>query len=146
MITNKRKNKANKHHRGFTLMEVLIVLAILTMLGSFVGVAVIGKFKGAKIDTAKIQIANYNQALQAYYLDNNVYPHTTQGLEALIRKPSVGKVPSGYREGTYFGKKELTKDPWGNPYGYTCDDYQNPSITSAGPDGEAGTDDDIKGE
>jgi len=143
--------KRNKKHKklaplGFTLMEVLIVLAILTMLGSFVGVQVINKFKDAKKDGAKIQIANYNQALQAYYLDNNTYPTTGQGLEALIRKPSVGKVPANYREGAYFAKKELVKDPWGNPYQYACDDGQNPTITSNGPDGDPGTEDDIKGE
>ena len=75
-----------------------------------------------------------------------MYPHTSQGLEALIRKPSVGKSPNNYPEGGYFGKKELTKDPWANAYRYECEDYQNFNITSDGPDGEPGTEDDIKGE
>ena len=139
----RRKKRATA---GFTLIEIMIVLAIVGMLFSFVGVKVIQKFKEAKIQSAKIQIAAFQQALQAYYLGSNMYPHTSQGLQALIAKPSVGKVPNSYPDGGYFGKKEIPKDPFGNPYRYACDDYQNPTITSDGPDGEPGTDDDIKGD
>ena len=143
--------KAQKYHkrrsvRGFTLIEVLIALAIITMLGTFAGVKVMGAFKDAQKNGAKVQIANYHQALQAYFLDNSMYPHTTQGLDALINKPTVGKPPPNYRQGVYFDKKELVKDPWGNPFQYVCDDYQNPTITSSGPDREAGNEDDIKSE
>ena len=141
---NSLKKRAGQ--RGFTLIEIMIVLAIVGLLFSFVGVNVIRKYKEAKVQGAKIQIASYQQALQAYYLSHNMYPHTSQGLEALIRKPSVGKIPNNYPEGGYFGKKELAKDPWGNPYRYECEDYQNFTITSDGNDGEPGTEDDIKGE
>ena len=134
------------NQRGFTLMEVLIVLAIVGMLFSFVGVNVIKKFKESKISGAKIQMAGIQQALQAYYLSHNLYPHTSQGLEALVSKPSVGKIPENYPEGGYFGKKEMSKDPFGNPYHYECEDYQNFTISSDGPDGEHGTEDDIKAE
>jgi hypothetical protein len=58
----------------------------------------------------------------------------------------VGKVPENYPDGGYFGKKELVKDPFGNPYRYECEDYQNYNISSDGPDAEAGTGDDIKSE
>ncbi len=138
--------KKRTNQRGFTLIEIMIVLAIVGLLFSFVGVNVIRKYKESKVQGAKIQIASYQQALQAYYLAHNMYPHTSQGLEALIRKPSVGKAPNNYPEGGYFGKKELVKDPWGNPYRYECEDYQNFTITSDGNDGEPGTEDDIKGE
>ena len=131
---------------GFTLIEIMIVLAIVGMLFSFVGVNVIKKFKESKIQGAKIQIANFQQALQAYYLAHNTYPHTSQGLDALVNKPSVGKAPNNYPDGGYLGKKEVPKDPWGNPYRYDCEDYQNSTITSDGPDGEQGTEDDVKAE
>lgn len=141
-----RKNTRNARCGGFTLIEIMIVLAIVGLLFSFVGVNVIKKFKESKVQGAKIQIAAYQQALQAYYLDNNGYPTTAQGLEALIAKPSVGKVPGNYPDGGYFGKKELVKDPFGNPYHYACDDGQNFTITSDGPDGNPGTEDDVKSE
>lgn len=140
------KRNQRKNQRGFTLVEIMIVLAIVGMLFSFVGVKVIQQYKKAKIDGAKIQIAAYQQSLQAYYLAHNNYPQTAQGLEALISKPTVGKIPNNYPDGGYFNKKELVKDPWGNPYRYECEDHQNFSISSDGPDGEQGTEDDIKSE
>lgn len=146
MKSRKNLRRISRKTRGFTLIEIMIVLAIVGMLFSFVGVKVIQKFKESKIQGAKIQIAAYSQALQAYYLGHNMYPHTSQGLEALIKKPTVGKIPQNYPDGGYFGKKELSKDPFGNPYRYECEDYQNFTITSDGPDGEPGTDDDIKGD
>ena len=140
----KNNNKKRITQTGFTLMEVLIVLAIITMLGSFVGVKVIDSFRNAKKDGAKIQIGQFQQALQAYYLAHSNYPHTSQGLDALVHKPTVGKVPQNYPDGGYM--KNVPKDPWGTPYEYKCDDYQNPIITSAGPNQTPGDEDDIKGE
>lgn len=139
-------NAISGRNSGFTLIEIMIVLAIVGLLFSFVGLNVMQKFKQAKVDAAKIQIASFQQALQAYYLDNSLYPHASQGLEALIRKPTVGKEPKNYAEGGYFRKKELPKDPFGNPYRYECEDYQNYTITSDGTDQEQGTEDDIKSE
>jgi len=141
-----KKGHERNRQRGFTLIEIMIVLAIVGLLFSFVGVNVIKKFKESKIQAAKIQIASYQQALQAYYLAHNNYPHTSQGLDALIHKPSVGRIPENYPDGGYFGKKELVKDPFGTPYNYECEDYQNYTISSNGPDGTAGTEDDIKSE
>jgi len=138
--------KKRASQKGFTLIEIMIVLAIVGLLFSFVGVNVIKKYKESKIQAAKIQIASYQQALQAYYLAHNMYPNTAQGLDALIHKPSVGRIPENYPDGGYFGKKELVKDPFGNPYRYECEDYQNYTITSDGPDGQPGTEDDIKSE
>jgi len=139
-MERRRKNLSEK---GFTLVEIMIVLAIVVMLFSFVGVSVIKKFKESKVQGAKIQIAQFSEALQAYYLAHNMYPHTSQGLQALVQKPSVGKVPDNYPEGGYLNKKEIPKDPWNNDYVYVCEDYQNFKISSNGPDGEPGTADDI---
>jgi general secretion pathway protein G len=138
--------KRLRNAKGFTLVEIMIVLAIIGLIFSFVGVNVLNKLKEARVQSAKIQMAAYQQALQAYYLAHNIYPHTSQGLEALIRKPGVGKVPENYPDGGYFGKKELVKDPYSAPYRYECEDYQNYTLSSDGPDGEQGSADDIKAE
>ena len=143
----KAKKDAQKKHRsqaGFTLVEVLIVLAIIVMMASYAGVKIVAQFQKAKVDSAKVQIASYQQALQTYYLAHNMYPHSSQGLESLLSKPTVGKIPDNYPQGGYFNKKELPKDPWNNPYRYECEDYQNFSVSSDGPDGEPGTEDDIR--
>jgi len=82
----KKDNSENsKNKKGFTLIEIMIVLAIVGILFSFVGVNVIEKFKESKIQGGAIQIKSLEQALQAYYLDNNRYPHTSQGLDASLK-------------------------------------------------------------
>lgn len=129
-----------------TLMEIMIVLAILGVISSFVGVSVLNKWKQAQRDAAKIQISAYKQALQSYYLAHSSFPHTSQGLSSLISKPSVGRVPENYPVGGHLEGKEIKKDPWGNDYNYVCEDYQNYSLTSVGPDGQAETEDDVKAE
>lgn len=139
-----RMQRTRRKVSGFTLIEIMIVLAIVGLLFSFVGVNVIQKFKESKIQGAKIQIGSYKQALDAYYLAHNMYPNTAQGLDALIHKPSVGKIPENYPASGYFGKKELAKDPFGTPYRYECEDYQNYTLSSDGPDQQPGTDDDIR--
>lgn len=141
---SKQRRKREKE-KGFTLIEIMIVLAIVGILFSFVGVNVINQFRNSKKQAATIQIASYEQALQGYYLAHSVYPHTSQGMEALISRPTVGKVPDNW-QGGYLKKKTLPKDPWGNPYRYVCDDQQSYVISSDGPDGTTGTDDDITSE
>lgn len=138
MSKKERKNGQS----GFTLIEIMIVLAIVGILFSFVGVGVMKKFKEAKVQSARIQIAALEQGLQAYYLAHNYYPSTAQGLDALVKKPSVGKVPDNW-QGPYLSKNTVPKDPFGNAYRYTSENQQEYKITSDGPDGEPGTDDDI---
>jgi general secretion pathway protein G len=137
---NKKSKKSST--AGFTLIEIMIVLAIVGLLFSFVGASVMKKYKESKVQAAKIQIASFEQALQGYYLAHNYFPNTAQGLEALITKPGVGKVPDNW-QGPYLSKNSLPKDPFGNAYRYQCENYQEYKITSDGPDGEPGTGDDI---
>ncbi|MBI1861023.1 MAG: type II secretion system major pseudopilin GspG [Deltaproteobacteria bacterium] len=142
---NQHKNRV-KNKRGFTLIEIMIVLGIIGLIFSFVGVNIMDNLKESRKKGAKIQIASFQQALQAYYLALNMYPHTSQGLEALVKKPSAGKVPENYPSSGFLGKKEIPKDPFGNPYRYECENYQDYTISSDGPDGEQGTDDDVRSE
>lgn len=139
-------SKKEKRNKGFTLVEIMIVLALVVMLGSFAGVKLIDQFKRAKVDATKVQIAQFKQALDAYYLAHNTYPDSNQGLEALISKPTTGKVPENYPDGGYLGKKAVPKDPFGNPYHYVCEDGQNYTILSDGPDQKPDTADDVKSE
>lgn len=138
------KQRKEKKKNGFTLIEIMIVLAIVGLLFSLVGVKVIEKWKGAQKDAAKIQLAAFQQGLQSYYLAHNMFPHTSQGLDALVKKPSAGKVPDNYPDGGHI--KKVPKDPWNSDYMYECEDYQNYKLYSAGPDKEAGTSDDIVAE
>lgn len=141
-----KAKRTQKKNQGFTLVEIMIVLALVVMLGSFAGVKLIDQFKKAKVDATKVQIASFKQALDAYYLAHNNYPDSSQGLEALISKPTTGKIPENYPDGGYLGKKALPKDPFGGTYHYACEDGQNYTITSDGPDQKPDTADDIKSE
>ena len=133
-------HSSRAHHtdeRGFTFIEIMVVVAILAILAALVVPRIMGRTDDAKRTAAKVQIRNIEGALQLYKLDNGVYPTTEQGLRALIEKPSVGVIPKKWKIGGYLPK--LPEDPWGNPF-----KYQSPSqrgeyeILSLGTDGEVG--------
>ena len=131
--------------RGFTFIEIMVVVAILAILAALVVPRIMGRTDDAKRTAAKVQIRNIEGALQLYKLDNGVYPSTEQGLKALIEKPGVGVIPKKWKLGGYLPK--LPEDPWGNPYKYLSPapvrdsragiggDYE---IMSLGTDGEVG--------
>src|SRR5437879_4700472 len=113
--------------RGFTLIEVLIVVVILGILAGIVVVNVMDRPDQARVVAAKNDIAAIQNALKLYRLDNSVYPSQEQGLMALVRKPEVGEPPNNWKPGGYL--ERLPKDPWGAE-GQPGHEYQylNPGI------------------
>ncbi len=102
--------------RGFTLIEVMVVIVILGVLAALIVPKVMGRPDEARIVAAKQDIAAISQALKLYKLDNRRYPTTEQGLRALVEKPTVTPVPDNWKTGGYLEK--LPNDPWGNAYQY----------------------------
>ncbi len=128
-----------KNQKGFTLIEIMVVLAILAGLIAMVAPNIIGEAGRAKVKTAKAEMANIALALDMYKLDNYRYPSTSQGIEALASKPSGSPEPKNYKSGGYM--KKMPVDPWGTPYLYFSkkSDYE---IVSLGADGEEGGEED----
>ena len=126
-------------NRGFTLLEIMVVVAILALLAALVGPRIMGQSDKAKIDDTKVQIRNLESALKFYKLDNGVYPSTEQGLQALVEKPTVGQAPKNYRPEGYLESKKLPKDPWGNDYVYISPgEHGDYDLCSYGADGVRG--------
>ena len=125
---------------GFTLIELMVVILILGLLAGIVMPKLIGRTKDAKRTQAVVQMRNIESALQLYRLDNGSYPSTEQGLEALVKQPSVGQGSNHWREGGYLEKGKVPKDPWGNSYVYISPGVHNPDydIKSLGADGAEG--------
>jgi len=125
---------------GFTLIEIMVVVVIIGILATIVSVNFMGRVEQAKITKAKAQIKNFEAALDLYRLDNGEYPSTEQGLQALIEKPTTGKIPCCWREGGYLKNvSKIPKDPWNHDYVYLCPGTKGPyDIISYGADGEPG--------
>ena len=137
-----KQNHSRRRQRGFTLLEIMVVIVILGVLASMVAPNVLGNKDKADRQKAVSDIVALESALDMYKLDNNVYPSTEQGLEALVSKPSGFPEPKAYRENGYI--RRLPEDPWGNPYYLVAPgEYGAVDIFSAGPDGQPGTDKDI---
>jgi general secretion pathway protein G len=126
---------------GFTLMEVLLVMAILVILGSMVGFYVVGMKKSADEDAARLQIGMFEQQLDAYRLHVGSYPTANQGLQSLRMAPADLANPAKWR-GPY-ANKDIPTDPWGNPYQYELISADQFRIWSWGADAIDGTEDDI---
>lgn len=124
--------------KGFTLLELMVVIVILGILVGIVAPRFMDEPHKARVVKAKMQIENLSTALKRYYIDNGYYPTTEQGLEALVRRPSSGKTPREYPDGGYISKIPL--DPWGNPYVYVSPGDHNSGfdLSSRGADGEEG--------
>lgn len=128
-----------KDSKGFTLIELMVVIVILGILAAIIAPRIIGRTDEARVTEAKIQIKNFETALKLYKLDNGSYPATEQGLEALVAKPSAGLIPRNWREGGYIEKKSIPKDPWGNLYVYSSPGLSGDfDILSFGADGVRG--------
>jgi len=107
--------------RGFTLLEVMVVVVILGILAALVVPRIISRPDEARIIAAKQDIASLMQALKLYRLDNQRYPTTEQGLQALVAKPTTAPLPANWKSGGYV--ERLPKDPWGNDY-----QFLNPGV------------------
>ncbi|MGZ8143691.1 MAG: type II secretion system major pseudopilin GspG [Methylosarcina sp.] len=108
------KHRKNRAERGFTLLELLVVLGIISMLAGLVGPKVMKHMSDAKIKAAKVQIAELGQALEMYKLDMDKYPTSDQGLSALVESPEDAKRWNG----PYLGKSKVPLDPWQQEYHY----------------------------
>ena len=125
--------------RGFTLIEIMVVVIILGLLAVLVAPRVIGRLATAKDKAGRAQIELLGTALDQYRLDNGAYPTTEQGLEALWRRPTASPEPRNW-VGPYL-RKRVPLDPWGRPYGYRSPGEVNPDsydLVSLGADGAPG--------
>ena len=128
-----------KSARGFTLIEIMVVIVILSMLAILVGPKIIGRSDDARVADAKVQIRNIETALKLYKLDSSFFPTTEQGLAALVTKPATGVIPKNYKPEGYLESKKLPKDPWGSDYIYLSPSEQGDyELCSYGSDGAKG--------
>ena len=131
-----------KKAQGFTLLEVMVVIVILGILASMVVPNLMGSQERANMQKAVSDVTALETSLSLYKMDNYDYPTTEQGLEALIEQSDVEPEPRRFPEDGYI--KRLPKDPWGNEYVLLNPGEQGKmDVFSVGPDGEAGTEDDI---
>jgi general secretion pathway protein G len=127
----------NLRNKGFTLIELMVVLVILGVLAAMIAPKIMNRPDDARVMAAGQDIASVVQALKLYRLDNMRYPSTDQGLQALVSKPGIEPIPGNWKTGGYLEK--MPKDPWGNPYLYL-----NPGrhgeidVYSLGADGQVG--------
>ncbi len=125
--------------RGFTLIEIMVVITILGILAALIVPRVVGRTDDARIAATKQDIASIMQALKLYRLDNGAYPATEQGLKALLAKPTIEPIPSNWKQGGYLERSSLPKDPWGNEYKYLNPGLKGEiDVFSYGRDGQSG--------
>jgi general secretion pathway protein G len=128
---------AGEGEAGFTLVEMLVVITIIGLIMGLVGPRVLNYLAESKVKTAKIQIESLSAAIDLYYLDNGHYPSSSDGLDALVRKPSGD---DGWN-GPYLKSQLTPADPWGHPYVYKVPgDHAPYEIASFGPSGPQGGD------
>lgn len=123
---------------GFTLIEIMVVVVILGILAAIVVPRFLDRPDQAKVTKAQIDMKGLEQSLGLFKLDNGFFPSTQQGLEALVEKPTQGRIPEKFQEGGYLRKVPL--DPWNNPYLYISPGTHNKDfdLISRGADGQQG--------
>jgi len=132
---NRTHEKAASKERGFTLIELMVVLVIIGVLAALIVPNVIDRADDARVTAAKTDINNIAQALKLYKLDNQRFPTSEQGLQALVVKPTVGAIPLNWKP--YIDK--LPNDPWGRPYQYLVPGIKGEvDVMSLGADGQSG--------
>lgn len=132
----KKLNK-QRHPKGFTLIEVMVVVVILSILAAVIVPRIMGRPDEARVIKVKSDLRAIESALKLYKLDNYLYPTTDQGLESLVTKPSSQPEPRQWKEGGYLDR--MPKDPWGNPYLYLSPGVHGEiDLWSQGADGQPG--------
>ncbi|MBU0730679.1 MAG: type II secretion system major pseudopilin GspG [Proteobacteria bacterium] len=127
------------NEKGFTLIEIMVVVVILSILAAIIVPRIMDRPDQARIVKAKQDIRVLENSLKLYKLDNYFYPTTDQGLEALVQRPEDQPEPKKWKDGGYIDR--LPKDPWGNPYQYLNPGVFGPlDIFSLGADGQLGGD------
>ena len=130
------------NQRGFTLIELMVVIVILGILAGLIIPRIMGRPEEARRMKARVQIESIETALKLYKLDNGSYPSTEQGLEALVEAPSVGQLPRAWRDGGYLEKGRVPKDPWDSEFIYLSPGVNSDfDLISYGADGEPGGED-----
>jgi general secretion pathway protein G len=133
------KSESRRARSGFTLIELLVVIAIIATLAAVVAPSIFQNVGDAKKTAAKSQIELLSLALNSYRLDNELFPSSEQGLEALRTPPPTGEQPRNWR-GPYLSRL-VPLDPWGRPYVYVAPGHTNPNsydLYSLGRDGKPG--------
>jgi general secretion pathway protein G len=129
------RRRTRRGERGFTLVEILVVITIIGLIMALVGPRVIGYLGTAKVKAAKIQIESFSSALDLYYLDAGRYPSSSEGLAALAQRPGGAAAWNG----PYLKGAAVPNDPWGHPYLYRSPGEHGPyDIVSYGADGQEG--------
>ncbi len=135
--------KRKSNDRGFTLIEIMIVIVILGILAWQVVPRIMGKPEEARRLKARMDIASLETALKMYKLDNGVYPSTEQGLQALIEAPTIGQLPRKWRKGGYLERGKVPLDPWESEFIYLSPGLHGDfDLISYGNDGEPGGEED----
>ncbi len=138
-VQYRNQNKLQKvvKQHGFTLIELMVVLAIIAGMAALIVPNLMDSADEGKITSAKVDVSTIGQALDRYKLDNQTYPSTEQGLISLVERPSVGNIPPNWKQ--YI--KKLPTDPWGRPYQYLNPGVKNEvDVMSFGADGVTGGD------
>lgn len=131
------KNRRNA--RGFTLIELMVVIVILGILAGLIIPRIMGRPDEARSAKARMQIESMETALKLYKLDNGNYPTTEQGLQALVQAPDVGGLAKNWRLGGYLEKGKVPKDPWDHDFVYLSPGVHGDfDLSCLGADGEEG--------
>ena len=135
-----KKKKIIDKRRGFTLIEIMVVVVIIGLLSALVGPRLIGQSEEAKVKTTRTQIAQLEQVLGLFHLDNGFYPTTEQGLAAIVTRPTTPPEPLNYKKNGYM--KKVPKDSWSREFVYECPGRHGDfDRLSYGADGQEGGED-----